>query len=254
MCLARLKEIIMKKILRYISESRTKIGTIIVKLVSISIIIGAFIFATYIKPELNFWHVMVPALFLVLIIIIDFSEISEVSVKGVKLETQKAKALNRAMKKDLENFKEVNQSLLTYSVASIEKEGRFDMMTNPKHIVSFIESSEQLAKKIGVNEEFSNLLIKAKCKAISAFAQQIEMQFPSINKEAQKRISDGQRIEDGEVRYLKRKVIVNFESLYNLSGQLENYEKQAEWKYFLKQFEDFYEKNFRYDGLDDIEL
>lgn len=244
----------MKRILRYISESRTKIGTIIVKLVSISIIIGAFIFATYIKPELNFWRVMVPALFLVLIIIIDFSEISEVSVKGVKLETQKAKALNLAMKKDLDNFKEVNQSLLTYSVASVEKEGRFDMMTNPKHIVSFIESSEQLAKKIGVNEEFSELLIKAKCKAISAFAQQIQMQFPSISEEAQKRISDGQYMDGREMRYLKRKVSVHFKSLYTLSAQLETYREQVEWEDFLKQFEDFYEKNFRYDGLDDIEL
>jgi hypothetical protein len=244
----------MKRILRYISESRKKIGTIIVKLVSISIIIGAFIFATYIKPELNFWHVMVPALFLVLIIIIDFSEISEVSVKGVKLETQKAKALNQAMKKDLEDFKEVNQSLLTYSIASIEKEGRFDMMTNPKHIVSFVDSSERLAKRIGVNEEFSELLIKAKCKAISAFAQQVQMQFPSIYEEAQKRISDGQYMDGREMRYLKRKVSVHFKSLYTLSAKLETYREQVEWDNFLKQFEDFYEKNFRYDGLDDIEL
>lgn len=189
---------------------------------------------------------MIPAIFLVLIVNLDLSEISEVGPKGIKLvkETEKAKRLNEEMQRDLASFKEVNQSLLKYSLGTLQKEGLFDMMTSPERIIEFVESSEKLSKEIGIEGEVLDLLNMAKSKAVSSFVCQIEVQFPELKKEAVKAISDGYRVENGVATYSKELVKINFDALRDLSSKLNTPLEKESWKRLLNKFEAFYQKNF----------
>ncbi|WP_282798590.1 hypothetical protein [Lactococcus lactis] len=214
--------------------------------ISIAIAALAFVFIVFINPNLNVWSVMIPAVFLVLIVNLDLSEISEVGPKGIKLrkETERAKRLNDEMQKDLESFKEVNQSLLKYSLGTLQKEGLFDMMTSPERIIEFVESSEKLSKEIGIEGEVLDLLNMAKSKAVSSFSCQIGVQFPELQEEALKAISDGYRVENGVSTYSKELVKINFDALRDLSSKLNTPLEKESWKQLLNKFEAFYQKNF----------
>lgn len=138
------------------------------------------------------------AIFLILAVVlinIDLENISEISTTGIKMrrETLKAEEINLKLQRNLEEFREAEKSILSFNLALIEKEGRFDMMVNPIYLANFVESSKRLALQgnMMTDSKIVNLLLISKLKTLEAFKGDINLRFPQISKQAEDFIGTG---------------------------------------------------------------
>lgn len=202
-----------------------------------------------------FWGIGV---IITLLWIIDIDSISNLSLdlKAQKIEmstmvenTKKAAKEVEATAEEVEvtanTFVKAVNSFMNFTLADIQKQGRFMMAIPWKDAANFINESIELKKVLNdTDPETGYLVLRAKCKVVELFESEAHDIFLLEREELAKYISSGITLGVGELEFNYNNVAIDFDGLKELVLQVPE-GKKVLWKKEIDELKKFYDNHFK---------